>query len=99
MKHSPDVNMVWRCLKCQSFLLPKEIHLAKLPIKLRDGSKSWLVIELCPICFPNPRSFLDDPKLESSTFIYLTRDEYFTTRRYERSGLIPPDYGNRLIVS
>ena len=99
IKHSPNENLIFRCLKCQSFLLPKQIHIAKLPIRLKSGAKSWFVVELCPVCFPNPRDFLDDPNLESSTFINLTRDEYFTTRRYEKAGLIPPDYGKKMFIS
>jgi hypothetical protein len=101
MKHSPDAKIVMRCLACQNIFLPKEIHIMKMPIRLKDGHKTFLTAELCPVCFPNPEAYIADPNLDSSEFITLTREQFFLTRQYERAGLIPPDFTGKsnLLIS
>lgn len=102
MKHSPDEGIVFRCLKCQSFVMTKEVHILKIPIRDPQGRKTWWVVELCPICFPDPHKYIEDDQLSSSDFLPLTREQFFITRRYETAGLIPPDFNggtNSLIIA
>ena len=101
MKNS-DEKLVYRCLKCQSIVLPKEIHVLKIPIKDKEGRETWWAVELCPACFPDPQNYIDNDDVESSVFLPLTREQFFITRQYEKAGLIPPAYNgdktNSLII-
>jgi hypothetical protein len=102
MKNS-DEQIVYRCLKCQSILLPKEIHMLKMPIYDKEGRRTWWVIELCPICFPNPHDYIANNDVESSQFLPLTREQFFVTRQYEKANLLPPNFNglkeNSVIVN
>ena len=102
MKSMPEEKIVYRCMKCQGFVLPKELHLLKMPIKDQFGRKTFWNIELCPLCFPNPKDYIADDSVESSEFLCLTREQFFITRQHEKAGLIPPDFNgthtNSLII-
>ena len=88
---SPDDNLILRCVDCQEFFLPRELHTLKRRVNDR-GTWTWEVHELCPACNPNPDEFRKDAIVQSSTFVYLTRYQYDTTKAYERAGLLPPDF-------
>jgi hypothetical protein len=103
MKQSPDEKIIFRCLACQSFVIPKEMHILKMPIRDPQGRKTFWTIELCPVCFPDPQNYIQNDRVESSVLLPLTREQFFTTRQYERAGLVPPDFNgsqtNSLIFS
>ncbi|MDD5551339.1 MAG: hypothetical protein PHS34_08775 [Candidatus Omnitrophica bacterium] len=92
MKHSPDENLVFRCLKCQSFILPREINILKIPSINKWGQKTFYTVPLCPTCFPDPQNYVSDDRVEPSEFMTLTREQFFITRKYEKSGLLAPDF-------
>lgn len=88
---SPDDRLILRCLDCQEFFLPRELHILKRRVKV-EGVWTWEVHEMCPACVPDPDSFRKDAIVQSSTFVYLTRHQYDTTKAYEKAGLLPPDF-------
>lgn len=90
----PDVNLLFRCVDCQTFLLPEEITV--VTFRWRDqqtGEARSLPIEVCPQCFdkvtgPQNDGKIKDEDLPRSYFVALTREDYENTRKAERLGLI-----------
>jgi hypothetical protein len=97
----PEDKVIMRCLKCQSFFIPREIR--TVTARWRDQghvvAHAWM---LCPVCYPEIDSNIDTMRLDQfpeSEFLTLSRDEYEITRSYERAGLIPPQKRSGLLVS
>lgn len=91
--------IIFRCMKCQNFVLPREIHIARRRVKdMRKGIWTWDIRELCPHCFPNPSEVINHPHISSSLFLRLNREEYEITRAYERAGILPPQFSKNLII-
>jgi hypothetical protein len=90
---SPEDKIILRCVDCQVFLLPRELHVLRRRVKdILHGTWTYEVHELCPCCTVN---LADEERMaiqQSSTFVYLTREQYEVTKRYERAGLLAPDF-------
>ena len=93
---TPGDNIIFRCTECQTFLLPREIRQLKARARDSKGNGTWIILELCPACFPNNEDIKDE-MLPQSYFFTLTRHEYEVTRKYERAGLISPVKNTNLI--
>jgi hypothetical protein len=100
----PDDNIVFRCMDCQEFLLPRELHQLKRRAKdTRNGLWTWDVKLLCPICFPDPHKIAaeleEDEDVSSSPLLAMTKEKLRETRAYERAGLLAPQpKGNGLLL-
>lgn len=87
---TPDDNIIFRCTDCQTFLLPREVNQLKARVRDSRGAWTFVVLDLCPACYPNFSKFKRDEVPPQSDFITLTRYEYEVTRKYEKAGLLSP---------
>lgn len=95
----PDDNIVLRCLDCQEFFLPREIHQLKCRVKdVENGIWTWSVIELCPACHPDPNAVLDNEQVHSSPLMIMTKAKFRETRLAEKWGVTPPQPKGNLLV-
>jgi len=94
---SPDDNIVFRCLRCQEYFLPREYHVMVKRWRGKDGYSRAVGYELCPVCFPNPESLTEEEQIQPSGYVCIPREEFFIQRRYEKAGLLPPQERNLLI--
>ena len=92
LKLPEGVNIIFRCVDCQAFLLPQWIHMAVFRFRDKStGQARALPVEICPVCY----SGIGSPEYEdiraedipSSTFVTLTREDYEQTRKAEKWGL------------
>lgn len=86
-----DDNLVLRCIECQHFFLPRELHV--FVVRFREhGEARALPVEICPHCYDRIASAeVVDIKLEDmkrSYFITLTRHQYEQTIMAERWGML-----------
>lgn len=87
---TPNDKVILRCTDCQTFLMPREVNILKARVKDSRGAWTFIVLEMCPACFPDFSRYRQDEIPPQSTFITLTRDEYEITRKYEKAGLLSP---------
>jgi len=94
---SPEDNMVFRCLGCQEYFLPREYHTLRKRWRGSDGYVHSVVLELCPVCYPQPNLLTQEEGAEASGYAILTRAQFLEQRRYEKAGIIPPHRTNNLV--
>ncbi len=80
-------KVIFQCLRCETYLLPKELHTLINQFRGDDGNAYSEVIFQCPVCEPFPDKHTAVP----SDFIKLTREAYERRRMYERANLVMPE--------
>jgi len=88
---SPEDKLVFRCLVCEEYLLPKEYHVLGKRWRAKDGYVYAMAFELCPVCYPNPESLTKEELIQASPYAVMTREEFLIQRRYEKAGILPPE--------
>lgn len=91
---TPRDRIILRCVDCQTFLLPREIHMAVARFRdKRTGEARALPVEVCPVCYDGigkteyENSLTVDDELPHSTFLTLTREDYEMTKKAEAWGM------------
>lgn len=84
---TPRDRIINQCMRCETYLLPRELHTLTRQGRGADGNTYSEVIFQCPVCNPFP----DKHEPVPSDFIKMTREAYERKRQYERSGLITPE--------
>jgi len=86
----PNDGIVFRCLGCQEYFLPREYHVLKKTWRAKDGYVYSVAYELCPACYPEPHLLTKEEDIDASGYAVLTKTEFLIQRRYEKAGIIPP---------
>ena len=84
---TPEDHIVFQCLSCMTYLLPKEPH--KIQREVYDSHGKFAGFEVvfqCPACHPKPHFHNGVPP--QSNFEILTREKYDERRMYDKAGLI-----------
>ena len=86
-------NLILRCIECQNFFLPREVHVVVIRFREKEtGQARALPVEVCPKCYDRIASpEVVDIKLEDmkrSYFITLDRHQYEMTKQAERWGML-----------
>jgi len=85
-------RILLRCVDCQTFFLPAEIHMAVFRYRDPDTREARAIpVEICPVCY----SGIGSPEYEKvreddiprSTFVTLTRHDYEQTKLAEKWGM------------
>jgi hypothetical protein len=82
-----DDKIIFQCIRCETYLLPRELHTLTRQGRGGDGNVYSEVIFQCPVCDPFP----DKDKPVPADFIKYTREAYERRRMYERANLIMPE--------
>lgn len=92
---TPEDKIIFRCMDCQTFLLPREIHMAVFRFREKStGEARAIPVEVCPVCYTGigspeyEQSLKVEDDLPHSSFITLTRHQYEQTKTAEKWGLI-----------
>ena len=90
---SPDDHLIMRCVECQTFFLPREIHMWVIRFRDKDtGQARALPVEVCPVCYDGVGSAQTaDIRVEDmkrSYFLTLDRHQYEMTKSAERWGML-----------
>ena len=86
INNRPDQGIIFRCVDCQQFMLPEELHMLTLRFRW-EGESRAVPYELCPYCFEKPPAVESVDEIPKSTFITLTREQYAKTAQAEKWGL------------
>ena len=90
---TPETNIIFRCIDCQSFLLPDMIHVATFRFRDKStGEGKSFPIQICPVCYdsigaPEYHKDLKERDIPQSNLITLTRHQYEQTKQAEGWGL------------
>ena len=88
LNERPDINIIYRCLDCQTFLLPSEISLIVARFRDESGAARSIPHELCPVCHPTVARPESPDLIPESPFVVLTREDYEQTKQAEKWGLV-----------
>lgn len=86
---TPEDTVIFRCMTCETYLLPKELHTLRRQMRDKFGNGITEIIFQCPVCNPNPD--LNNGKPVESDFARMSRVEYEYRRGFERANLVMPD--------
>jgi len=88
-------RIIFRCVDCQTFLLPDMIHMAYIRFRDKEtGQGRTIPVEVCPVCYDGigspeyEKSLTVKDEVPHSTFITLTRHQYEQTKKAEQWGLV-----------
>jgi hypothetical protein len=87
---TPEDKIILRCVDCQTFMLPKQLHM--FTIRFRQGGYPMaLPVEICPYCFNTVESAekvdVRPEDVPRSCFLTMDRFQYEQTKQAERWGL------------
>ena len=88
---TPEDTLIMRCVDCQTFLLPRQLHMFVIRFR-RDGYPMALPVEVCPYCYDRVASpTVDDVRPEDiprSRFLTMDRFQYDQTRQAEKWNML-----------
>lgn len=86
---TPDDHVIFLCMSCETYLLPREIHTLVRQHRDKYGRGISEIVVQCPVCHPFPDRNDNNPP--ASNFHILTREQYEYKRAFDRAGLEMPD--------
>lgn len=78
-------QIIMRCVDCQTFFLPDEISIVKGRTR-EAGQPRTFVYLTCPVCHPVLE--YNQEMVPLCEFVYLTREDYESTKSAERWGMV-----------
>lgn len=88
LNNKPEEHIVFRCVDCQTFLMPEELRTITFHIR-HEGAMIHVPAVYCPACHPNliaPKT--QDDLVMPSTFLTLNREQVEKSIKAEKSGLV-----------
>lgn len=87
----PDDDLVFQCVTCGEYFLPREYHVLKRTYRSANGEAFTEAFELCPACYPAPSLLRQETDPHPSGYLVLTKADFLEKRRYEKIGLVAPN--------
>ncbi len=88
LNERPDEGVVFRCLQCQTWLLPSEVH----TLRIHDKETGFDIRMLCPVCHPNANAYQGlDEEILNSPLMRFTREECLYVIQMEELGWHPEE--------